>query len=210
MIKTERWFCLLICNFEIYKTENGSLSFLEHKKEIDLVKQIAKRELNATDNYIDNENKWLYNSFGDKTYFALYSTAHTDEPTVLYACKGERAEFEYKFLIRDILGKVDVDGYTNEQTRVIERLSIDNQYDKSDDSIDNRRPMGRGSDAGDVGLYSENPRRRPSEALLDCLRNIREIYERDGRIRNERINNSNDNPQFAVTSQMQQLRYNPE
>ena len=46
--------------------------------------------------------------------------------------------------------------------------------------------MGGRSNNRNVGVYSKNSRIRSSEALLNCLRNIGEIQERDdGRLRND-------------------------
>ncbi|MBQ2934440.1 MAG: DNA/RNA non-specific endonuclease [Clostridia bacterium] len=175
------------------------------KSEIDLVKRIAKREINTTENYIDNENKWLYNKFGDKTYFALYSTEDTNEPTVLYACKGERAEFEYIFLLNELRKEVNYNENIHTETGDVIKLPISNENDIGGAAIDNGNALGRRSNTGDAGLYSKNTRRRPSEALRNCLRNILKIRDRDGRGLGRRSINQN-NPQFSVMSQNPQWK----
>lgn len=60
-------------------------------QDLSFVRTIAKNELVKTDNYIDNNTKWLYNK-RNKSYFAIYSTENTEEPTILYACKDNRAK----------------------------------------------------------------------------------------------------------------------
>ncbi|MBQ8267537.1 MAG: hypothetical protein IJZ21_04050, partial [Clostridia bacterium] len=181
---------------EKYSVKNTQLNSNKYwypnmtKAEIELVKRIAKREINTPDNYIDNENKWLYNKFGDKTYFALYSTEDINEPTVLYACKGDRAEFEYWYFINKWFEKeVQGNGTIYTKSGVIERLSKSGGNSSSGRIAHISNVVGRGSDTGDARLYIRNTRRRPSEALRDCLRNIREIQERDGRGLGRRLNN---------------------
>lgn len=150
------------------------------KTEVANVRRIAKRELNTTDNYIDIENKWLYNKTGQNTYFALYSTEDANEPTILYACKGNRAEFEHQFLIKQYEKEVNTNGSINTESRLVVRLlsSIEDAFGEK--NVHSRNTMGRGSNNRNVGVYSKNKGNRLSEAFLDCLRNIAEIQERNG------------------------------
>ena len=55
--------------------------------EVIRIEQIARNELNKTDNYLDNITKWLYNERSGTPYFALYSTENEHNPTILYASK---------------------------------------------------------------------------------------------------------------------------
>ena len=76
------------------------------KTDLQRVRNIAKHEVNNDKNYIDNITKWLYNDRGKKTYFALYSTEHIENPTILYACNNTQAIREHKWL-KEIVVEMD-------------------------------------------------------------------------------------------------------
>lgn len=149
------------------------------RKDIEYVKRRAKYELNTTENYIDNMNKWLYNEKNGKVYFALYSTENADAPTVLYACKGNRADFEHEFLTQYFDEKVIDDEGIHERTKIIDQILKDYGNVDGNRTTNRRDVMGRGSDGGNVAVHRKNSRNRPSEALLNCLRNIKEISDRN-------------------------------
>ena len=149
------------------------------KTEISYVRRIAKHEVNTSDNYIDSDNKWLYNTKNGNTFFALYSTANVDNPTVLYACKGARAEFEHQLLIEQIDEEIGADGSINSQSKAIDKIlsGIENAVSKK--NVHSGNTVGGRGNAGNATVYSRNKRNRPSDAFLDCLRNIEEAQGRN-------------------------------
>ena len=177
------------------------------KSEITYVRRIAKLELSTTNNYIDNENKWLYNAKNGNAYFALYSTADVNEPTILYACKGKRAEFEHQFLSKSFEKEVDNNGDIYFRTKIIESILGKYGYVISGANVGNRNVVGGRSNNRNVGVYSKNSRIRPSEALLNCLRNIRETQKRNER---NRLEQYSDRDTLSNTSnKAQNLLTNP-
>lgn len=169
-------------------TNNSDLQYADREhywksgfshSEMSYVERIAKHEVERTDNYIDIGNKWLYNNRKDKPYFALYSTAHIDNPTVMYASKGKQAEFEHQFLIDNFMAKVDNDERIILRTDVIDKILSHYGYVVGKENVDSGNTMGRGSNKRNVVAYSRNSRNRPSEAFLDCLRNIAETQKRN-------------------------------
>ena len=168
------------------------------KSEITYVRRIAKYELDTTDNYIDDENKWLYNVKNGNTYFALYTTTDVNEPTVLYASKGKRAEIEQQYLINYLKKEVDVNGNIHTETGTVDRLLMGGKNTSGNGIVDSRNSMGGRSNRGDVAVYSKNSRIRPSEALFNCLRNIREVQKRNGVVQYyDRYNESVEKYDFA-------------
>ena len=70
------------------------------RSEVIYVERIARHEVKNDQNYIDSENKWLYNTRSGTDYFAVYSTAHEDNPTVLYASKNLTAKKTISILLK--------------------------------------------------------------------------------------------------------------
>ena len=103
----------------------------------------------------------------------------------MYACKGKRAEFEHQFLIDNFVKKVDDDERIIVRTETIDEILSYYGYDIREKDAHRGNSMGRRSNERNVRVYSQNSRIRPSEAFLNCLRNIAEIQERryreDGR-----------------------------
>lgn len=151
------------------------------RSEISMVRRIANRELNTTENYIDKENKWLYTKTGQNTYFALYSAESENEPTVMYACKGDRAEFEHQFLIQYIEKEENNNESIDESARIISGILSFIKDAESRRIVHSRNTMGRVSNNGNVGIHSEDSRNRPSEAFIDCITNIRKKQKENER-----------------------------
>lgn len=147
--------------------------------EIKYVRNIAKNKINIDNNYIDNETKWLYNNKNGKSYFALYSTTDLDDPTILYACKGDRARREYSNFL-NIYERVGELLYDNEETRPIDRILSSIESEQGNNSIHNGGSKSRRSNIGNAGLYNQNQRNGFSKAFINCLENIAEIHERRG------------------------------
>lgn len=153
--------------------------------ELAYVRRIAKYELPKTDNYLDENTKWLYNVKNGNTFFALYSTADVNEPTILYACKGNQAQFEHEFLIDEFGEEVDIDERIVERAKTLDKILSSYGYVISGKNVSNRNVVGGRSNNRNVGVHSQNSGIRPNEALFDCLRNIREIQKRNERNRLE-------------------------
>ena len=150
--------------------------------EVSRIERLAKHELNSTDNYIDSSNKWLYNDRNGTPYFALYSTAHIDNPTVMYASKGRQALNEYKWFMRFIETLRSVDNGAYEQsTRVLNKVLEDFWNDNSTNNRNSGNALGRRNNNRNVGMPNPKSNFRPSEALFNCLRNITETQERRDR-----------------------------
>lgn len=156
------------------------------KSEIATVRRIAKYELSTTENYIDNNTKWLYNERNGKTFFALYSTADENDPTILYASKSVQAVKDNSFFVEflDTLRSVN-DGRNIEQGSEMFNQVLENFWN---DNGTNSRNIATGLGQGNRNVRISNSKSDygPQEALFNCLRNIGEIQERDdGRLRND-------------------------
>ena len=149
-------------------------------KEVSRIERLAAREVNSTDNYIDNGNKWLYNKTGDTTYFALYSTAHEGKPTILYACKNDRAIKEHAWFVSfiEVLRSVDNGDY-EQSTRVLNQVLEDFWNDNVTYNRYSGNALGRKQNVGNVGTTNSKSNFKPSEALFNCLRNITETQKRE-------------------------------
>lgn len=154
--------------------------------EINLVKGMAKNEVTKSQNIIYNTSKWLYNNRNGTSYFAIYSTEDTEDPTVLYACKGIRAEFEKQLLQQAILDiRLDVtetesNGRILRQSEVIDKVLQSLKYASRSNSVYNGDSMGRNGNDGYDKIYSEFGGKRPSRAFINCLQNILELQQRHG------------------------------
>ncbi len=152
---------------------------------------LAKYELPKTDNYLDENTKWLYNVKNENTYFALYSTAHEDNPTVLYACKGNQAKNEYAWFMRFIEELRSVDNGNYEQSTSVLNQMLEAFWDGY--GANNRHigdGLGRRSNGRDVRTTNQRTDFRPSEALFNCLRNIAKTQKRNERNRLEQYSNT--------------------
>ncbi len=156
------------------------------KADLEYVKRRAKYELNTTENYVDNITKWLYNDKNGKQYFALYSTEDANNPTILYACNSNRADFEHQFLYEHLIKEVDGSERVDRRAEIINRILGNYGDGIGKKNVNNRNTVERGSDSGNAAVYRRNSRNRPSEALLNCLRNIAKISDTDGADLNER------------------------
>ena len=150
------------------------------------VRSVATNEAYKTDNYLDGITKWLYYEKNDNSYFALYSTDDTlPEPTILYACKGEKAKHEQGYVI-DYFSKENQYGKGNDpESRIVNGIFVANKNSSDIGFADRGESLGRGSDDRTSSTHSKNERKRPSKALRNCLENIEEIREHR---ESERIN----------------------
>ena len=138
------------------------------KSELRHIENIAKNELNSTDNYIDNITKWLYNDSKGKHLFALYSTEDENNPTILYASNDNQAKKEYEFLKEFIYAIEEGDIYADKQTtfdEILKRVRGSNV----NDTLDSRNAMGRRLNNGIASVHSRKSKSRLSPALRNCL-----------------------------------------
>lgn len=149
------------------------------KSELRHIENIAKNELNSTDNYIDNITKWLYNDSKGKHLFALYSTEDENNPTILYASNDNQAKKEYEFLKEFIYAIEEGDVYADKQTtfdEILKRVRGSNV----NDTLDSRNAMGRRPNNGIASVHSRKSKSRLSPALRNCLQDCwqRRLAER--------------------------------
>lgn len=148
------------------------------KAEIAEVKSIAQNEANKTDNYLGIDSKWLYNNQKGHKYFAMYSTAR-EEITLLYACKDNRADFEYD-LLKDIIEEDGLNESVDTGSATIDKILSRVTNASSRQTTNRSGTVGAASNAGNVAVHSGYQGKRPSKAFLNCLRNISEVQSRYG------------------------------
>lgn len=143
------------------------------------IRSVAKNQANKTDNYLDSITKWLYYEKNGNSYFALYSTDDTEpEPTILYACKGKRAQFECNYLL-DYFEKEIKNGKSYDaKSRITGGVFLGNKNASNFGTSDNDLDLGRGRSGRDAETYPKNSRRKPSKALRNCIENLAEIQSR--------------------------------
>ena len=192
IVKLENRFAAVLRNVDNANTQknnttnDGDVQYSNYwypnmsKADLEYVKRRAKYELNTTENYVDNITKWLYNDKNGKQYFALYSTEDANNPTILYACNSNRADFEHQFLYEHLIKEVDGSERVDRRAEIINRILGNYGDGIGKKNVNNRNTVERGSDSGNAAVYRRNSRNRPSEALLNCLRNIAKISDTDG------------------------------
>ena len=148
--------------------------------EIGEVKGIAQSEARKTNNYLGIHQKWLYNTQKGHEYFALYSDIDADAPTVLYACKNNRARVQYDYLMAVINEKEDVDNEFARGSAVINAVldSIKNADSRGDSH--HRQAVGAGGNSGNAALHSRNRGSRLDPAFVSCLENFAKIQKQYG------------------------------
>ncbi len=154
------------------------------RSDVAYVERIARHEVKNDRYYIDSENKWLYNTRSGTTYFALYSTAHVDDPTVMYASKSQVAEKDYRYFtdVLDIMEKRErINEYADERATIVDEILSNSENGEVNGAVHSVDSVGRGSGAGDASVYRGNARNRPSKALLNCLENIEKAQNRRSR-----------------------------
>lgn len=142
---------------------------------------IVKFELGKSTGYIDNDTKWLYNNKSGRTYFALYSTIDVDNPTILYASKGKTAQNENQWF-GDFIAEVEKErnnGGNDLREEIINEVLTSFGYALGQSGVYSRGNAKQRGNNGNVRLYSQSSGIRPSAALLNCLRNIAKIQERE-------------------------------
>lgn len=88
--------------------------------EWNLWNRMVKREVTTTDQYvIDDSTKWLYAEEKGARVFGLYSTNDPEDPTLLYASKGHKADREHRILTGVQDEGAEIDGTRGLFARVV-------------------------------------------------------------------------------------------
>ena len=170
--------------------------------EVAEVNRLTKNELFKNDQYIDNGIKWLYNTSKGSTYFALYSTANEENPTILY-CSKEKEAMEDANYISDVLKRRGITKDGNElRRRIADRLSVllGDEYSKG--LVDNVGTAHDGISDRIATLYKSKPRSRPRRALQNCLENVAKTQ---GNKRDE-INSHKSQPKFQMKQPIETVK----
>ena len=109
----------------------------------------------------------------------------TTKITINNHCRN-RADFEHQFLYEHLIKEVDGSERVDRRAEIINRILGNYGDGIGKKNVNNRNTVERGSDSGNAAVYRRNSRNRPSEALLNCLRNIAKISDTDGADLNER------------------------
>lgn len=136
-----------------------------NKNEWSLLNYALDNELATSDNYIDNETKWLYkNSKGTKV-FAIYGIGDGTDATVLYAVGGERASEAIKAFDKEGENFAQYNG--EKPSEWIERI-----WRKSEKQSNNSSNDVRGArDGRDGGLHGRSSRRDGRTTVSESVRN---------------------------------------
>lgn len=149
------------------------------ESEVRYIEYLAQNEIGNSQNDIYNTAKWLYNNKKGKSYFAIYSTVDEDNPTILYASKGKKANEDNNwtktlFFLLNEKGGGDR-GNNERSTNVLGKMFGPYGNGIRDNDADHRETLGTGSNEGNDRIYRQNSNFRPSRALLNCIENLEEI-----------------------------------
>lgn len=146
------------------------------KNEIAEVKNLAKQEAKTTNNYLGIDTKWLYNNQKGHRYFALYSTAEK-EPTLLYACKNDSAEYAHDMLMDIIDLEEGIYESANPGSTTIGEI-LSRAENAAPGQTRNYSGSARtGSNIGNATVYSKNKRIKLDAAFINCLKNIQKVQQ---------------------------------
>lgn len=143
--------------------------------EWDRLNTLKAKEVETNLNFIDSETKWLYNVSSGNAIFAVYSTADTENPTVLYASTGEQAKAEANTLISVLEEYQNADIGTETFGSWVETHGLQ----RSPDGIYSYQSVHSGNANSDDGLDVRKSGRKPSAAFTSCLKNIGKQFQHD-------------------------------
>ena len=130
------------------------------------------KETCLTRGHLDSRTKALYTKDRGEVYFAMYSTEDmTPDPTILYASKGARAVFDNQYanaVVAQYKDGVNYDG----RAKSIDRATAFVRMQLADAAKNPDAGLGGQRNSGDAELYDRASRRRPSDALRNCLNNL--------------------------------------
>ncbi len=146
------------------------------KKQLAVLKDRIATDIETSTKNISDTANWLLTRIDGMSVFAIYSTEHIDDPTILYESKGEKALIE-----RDILLNV-MEAYDNEEG-IDGKPSAANQIHEGDwlqhgsDIRNNTGQLVRGGSDRNAGILQGQSKRKGSRAFGNVLKNIFEIRE---------------------------------
>ena len=144
------------------------------KRELREIEDIAKNSIYKDKNYVGIGVKFLYNTEKGHEYFALYSTADENDPTILYACKNSRANFEHDVILDFIEEGAGTDESSNRGSSTVNEILERNRNVPAGKNAGGNGSVGTGSNGRNASIHRRNKGRQPSEAFQACLRNITE------------------------------------
>lgn len=134
------------------------------------------KEFEYSDNVIEKYAKWMYHVEKGEKYFAIYSTADHNNPKLLYAKVGDKAETEMKVL------KGIADGYNRaDSNRGSFNLWLENfAVQQTANDYRNVRPKYLSETGRDAALDdAKRQYRNTSKAFRNCLRNLEDLRLRE-------------------------------
>ena len=134
----------------------------------------VKQDIQTSTNSIGNTANWTFRNFDGMPVFAIYSTANESDPTILYEVKGAQAEYENQ-LITDWMG-VENDGTIRNAADFSARVAAYGGK-QGRDPVRRSGSVHAGNAAGNAALDGSTRGRKPSRALLNCLKNL--LQKRD-------------------------------
>ena len=151
----------------------------------ELERRVERDVISSTKSITDTAN-WYTTFINGKEYFVIYSTEEV-KPTILYASRDKRAEFERDYLQNWI--EVREYAQSNDgKPDLISRVSNSNWMPRERSIQNNVQRMGGGSDNRNVGVLQGQSRRKPSRAFRDVIENL---FEVSGRRRGYSLNSTN-------------------
>ncbi|MBR5948216.1 MAG: hypothetical protein IKZ82_06155 [Clostridia bacterium] len=126
-----------------------------NKSEWSLLNRTMDAEIETSDQYLDEDTKWLYKTEKGTTVFAIYGIGDGTVPTPLYAVGGAKATQDYRKLQIRLEGAQN--GNNSDRT-TLSRLLRDIESKRAGENTGISRDGQRRSDAGSVQI-SEGQRR---------------------------------------------------
>lgn len=152
-----------------------------HPDELNALSKAIKKDILTSTNSITDTANWMFTHIGDLPVFAIYSTVDTENPTLLYESKKDKAEFENQ-LIKKILEEKKDGKHSDGKSGVISRVLKSSWVSKSGGIIDDNGTVGRGSNNRNAGVLQNSSSSRPDAAFESVIRNLFEIQEKSSGI----------------------------
>lgn len=139
----------------------------------------VKQDIQISTKSITDTSNWYTTKIDGVEYFAIYSTEVFDNPTILYASKGEQAKYEQNVL-KSILEDY-YNGRSNDEISTLTDQIFGIDWMRIASSVRNTvQRVGRVSDNRDASVLQRKSKRKPSRAFEDVIGNLFEIQDRRG------------------------------
>lgn len=149
--------------------------------ELNALRKAIKKDILTSTNSITDTANWMFTHIGDLPVFAIYSTVDTENPTLLYESKKDKAEFENQLIKKILEGQKD-GKHSDGKSGVISRVLKSSWVSKSGGIIDDNGTVGRGSNNRNAGVLQNSSSSRPDAAFESVIRNLFEIQEKSSGI----------------------------